>query len=257
MVLSSLAHYRGPLRPHHSPRRAAHRPASHSPRAAHRACLRLRRRYLRLMSKVRSRWGYALQCPPCPKLLGWCGWVRKIDILSLLSLSLASLPLQRDEPSGGPLQPKMPDARKTCSSCSTFSCTPTLAACPATSEVAPVSTVPSVSPHSPAEPTPVSTSVAGFTSASGALPHDSRAPPQLTSSLKRALGRGILWRSQVSPATGALSDHISVQGERRTAPPVSVRRRRTAPVSASAADTCGSCPRYEAGGATPRSVLRA
>ena len=68
MVLSSLAHYRGPLRPHHSPRRAAHRPASHSPRAAHRACLRLRRRYLRLMSKVRSRWGYALQCPPCPKL---------------------------------------------------------------------------------------------------------------------------------------------------------------------------------------------
>ena len=104
------------------------------------------------------------------------------------------------------MQPKMPDARKTCSSCSTFSCTPTLAACPATSEVAPVSTVPSVSPHSPAEPTPVSTSVAGFTSASGALPHDSRAPPQLTSSLKRALGRGILWRSQVSPATGALSD---------------------------------------------------
>ena len=155
------------------------------------------------------------------------------------------------------MQPKMPDARKTRSSCSTFSCTPTLAACPATSEVAPVSTVPSVSPHSPAEPTPVSTSVAGFTSASGALPHDSRAPPQLTSSLKRALGRGILWRSQVSPATGALSDHISVQGERRTAPPVSVRRRRTAPVSASAADTCGSCPRYEAGGATPRSVLRA
>ena len=82
-------------------------------------------------------------------------------------------------------------------------------------------------------------------------------PPQRTSSLKRALGRGILWCSQASPATGALSDHISVQGELRTAPPVSVRGRRTAPVSASAADTCGSCPRYEAGGATPRSVLRA
>ena len=156
-----------------------------------------------------------------------------------------------------PLQPKMPDARKTRSSCSTFSCTPILATCPASSEVAPVSTVPSVSPHSPAEPTPVSTSVAGFTSASGALPLDSRAPPQRTSSLKRALGRGILWCSQASPPTGALSDHISVQGERRTAPPVSVRGRRTAPVSASAADTSDSCPRYEAGGATPRSVLRA
>ena len=101
MVLSSLAHYRGPLRPHHSPRRAAHRPASHSPRAAHRACLRLRRRYLRLMSKVRSRWGYALQCPPCPKLLGWCGWVRKI----MQSFSLSRSPpilLSRDEPRCGP-----------------------------------------------------------------------------------------------------------------------------------------------------------
>jgi len=68
MVLTSLAPYRGPLRPHNSPRRAAHRPALHSPRAAHCACLRLRRRSRRLTSKVRCRWGYPLQCPPCPKL---------------------------------------------------------------------------------------------------------------------------------------------------------------------------------------------
>ena len=81
--------------------------------------------------------------------------------------------------------------------------------------------------------------------------------PQHCSNLKRALWRGILWCSQASPTTVALSDHITVQGERRTAPPVTVRGRPTAPVSASAADTCGSCPRYEAGGATPCSVLRA
>ena len=78
--------------------------------------------------------------------------------------------------------------------------------------------------------------------------------PQHCSNLKRALWRGILWCSQASPTTVALSDHITVQGERRTAPPVTVRGRPTAPVSASAADTCGSCPRYEAGGATPCSV---
>ena len=87
---------------------------------------------------------------------------KMISPLAPLSAA-ASVPLQSDEPNRGSLQPKTPDARKTRSSCSTFSCTPILATCPATSEVAPVSTVPSVSPHSPAEPTPVSTSVAGFT----------------------------------------------------------------------------------------------
>ena len=183
--------------------------------------------------------------------------LRKMICPSLLPLSPPPFLFREMSRVGVPRNLKCPTPGKPAFPRSTFCCTPTLATCPATSQVAPVSTDPSVSPHSPAEPTPVSTSVAGFTSASGALPHDSRAPPQLTSSLKRALGRGILWRSQASPATGALSDHISVQGERRTAPPVSVRRRRTAPVSASAADTCGSCPRYEAGGAKPRSVLRA
>ena len=79
--------------------------------------------------------------------------------------------------------------------------------------------------------------------------------PVRTSNLKRALRRGILWCSQASPPTGALSDHITVQDDRRTAPPFTVRGRPTAPVSASAADPGGSCPRYDAGGATPRSVL--
>ena len=53
-----------------------------------------------------------------------------------------------------------------------------------------------------------------------------------TSNLKRALRRGILWCSQASPTTGAITVHITVRGERRTAPSATVWGRPTAPVSA-------------------------
>ena len=111
-------------------------------------------------------------------------------------------------------------------------------------------------PHSPAEPTPLSLAwVATPQPPERSL--STPGPPQRTSTLKRALRRGILRCSLASPPTGALSDHITVQDERRTAPPFTVRGRPTAPVSASAADPGGSRPRYDAGGATPCSVLRA
>jgi len=67
MVLTSLALFQGPHRPHISPRRAAHRPARHSPRAAPRARLRLHRRSRLLMSKVRCRWGYPTAVSSVPK----------------------------------------------------------------------------------------------------------------------------------------------------------------------------------------------
>ena len=144
MVLTSLAHYRGHHRPHCSPRRAAHRPVSHSLGAAHCACLRLRCRSRRLMSKVRCRWGYALQCPLCTKLLGWCGWVRKIKS-PLAPLSLAPLrSLAEASGAADPLQPKSHTLWKTRSSCNTFSRTPLPATTLATSDVAPVTLVPSV-----------------------------------------------------------------------------------------------------------------
>ena len=144
MALTSLARYRGPLRPHLSPRRAAHRPASLSPPAAHCACVRLRCRYLRLMSKVRCRWGYALQCLLCTKLLGWCGWVRKIKS-PLAPLSLAPLrSLAEASGAADPLQPKSHTLWKTCASRNTFSRTPLPATTLATSDVAPVTLVPSV-----------------------------------------------------------------------------------------------------------------
>ena len=207
------------------------------------------------MSKVRCRWGYALQCPLCTKLLGWCGWVRKIKS-PLAPLSLAPLrSLAEASGAADPLQPKSHTLWKTRSSCNTFSRTPLPATTLATSDVAPVTLVPSVVRtlrlsllHShyrgwlhlslPSAPCPLQ-------------------GPVRTSNLKRALRRGILWCSQASPPTGALSDHITVQDERRTAPPFTVRGRPTAPVSASAADPGGSRPRYDAGGATPCSVLRA
>ena len=67
MVLTSLALFQGPHRPHISPRRAALRPARHSPRAAPRARLRLHRRSRLLMSKVRCRCGYPTAVSSVPK----------------------------------------------------------------------------------------------------------------------------------------------------------------------------------------------
>ncbi len=137
----------GPYRPLISPRRAAHRPARHSPRAAHRARLRLHRRSRRLMSKVRCRWGYPTAVPSVPKTprVVWVG-SQNSNRLSLLSLSLASVPLQTKsfKFEADPSQPIMPDARKTRSPCNSLCCTPFPATALATSDVAPVSSVPSV-----------------------------------------------------------------------------------------------------------------
>ena len=105
-------------------------------------------------------------------------------------------------------------------------------------------------PHSPAEPTPLSLAwVATPQPPERSL--STPGPPKRTSNLKRALRRGLLWCSLASPSSRALTAPISVQGERRTAPPVTVRGRHPAPASASTADPGCSCPRYDAGVATP------
>ena len=89
------------------------------------------------------------------------GGFAKCNRLSLLCPSLASVPLTELSREADPLQPKMPDAMKTRSTAPFFALQ--VSQHLATSEVAPVTMVPSVSPHSLAEPTPLSTIVCGFT----------------------------------------------------------------------------------------------